>query len=150
MLCYQNIVFKMVALLGSDPWTSGKRLILWRFWVLIPAPYTGWTVFSLFGCKNVIHFCLTKNENKQKRVRGWPVTSTIFNFVCLPKVLSKILLYMTALDFLWTIRWVMAWYFFRNSLSLWVDSSESERVSLPDCEAEKSIRWSILKSTLRS
>ena len=34
---------------------------------------------------------------------------------------------MTALDFRWTILCVIAWYFLRNSLSLWVDSRESER-----------------------
>ena len=44
----------------------------------------------------------------------------------LPKVLSRILLYMMALDFLWTILWVMAWYFLLNSRSLWVDSIDAD------------------------
>lgn len=47
--------------------------------------------------------------------------------IVLPNVLSRIRLYMTALDFRWTILCVIAWYFLRNSLSLWVDSRESER-----------------------
>ena len=45
----------------------------------------------------------------------------------LPNVRSRIRLYITALDFLWTILWVIAWYFFRNSRSLCVDSTDSER-----------------------
>ena len=47
----------------------------------------------------------------------------------LPKVLSKILLYMIADDFLWTILWVIAWYFFVNSFSLWVDSIDADLFS---------------------
>ena len=81
MLCYQNIVFKMVALLGSDPWTSGKRLILWRFWVLIPAPYTGWTVFSLFGCKMSFMFAWQRTKiNKKESGDGplLPLSSILF------------------------------------------------------------------------
>ena len=46
-----------------------------------------------------------------------------------PKVLSRILLYMMALDFLWTILCVMAWCRRRNSRSLCVDSMEADRRS---------------------
>ena len=47
----------------------------------------------------------------------------------LPNVRSSIRLYITALDFLCTIRWVIAWYLFRNSRSLIVDSIDSDRWS---------------------
>ena len=51
----------------------------------------------------------------------------IFSFFSdLPKVLSRILLYIIAEDFLWTILCVIAWYFLLNSFSLWVDSMEAD------------------------
>ena len=60
-----------------------------------------------------------------------------------PKVLSRILLYMMALDFLWTILCVMAWCRRRNSRSLCVDSMEADRrsgnVKGPPSAAEKQI-----------
>ena len=46
--------------------------------------------------------------------------------VLLPKVLSNILLYIIADDFLCTIRWLIAWYFLLNSFSLCVDSMEAD------------------------
>ena len=37
------------------PWSSGygRRLTFWRSWVRIPAPYTEWTFFTYFCCKNL-------------------------------------------------------------------------------------------------
>ena len=34
---------------GHEPWSSGygMRLMFWRSWVWIPAPYTGWTFFHI-------------------------------------------------------------------------------------------------------
>ena len=46
-----------------------------------------------------------------------------------PKLLSRILLYIIAEDFLCTIRWVMAWYFLLNSFSLCVDSIDADLFS---------------------
>ena len=41
---------------GREPWSSvyGWRLMCVRSWVWIPAPYTGWTFFTLICCKNWI------------------------------------------------------------------------------------------------
>ena len=47
---------------------------------------------------------------------------------------------MTALDFRWTILCVIAWYFLRNSLSLWVDSRESERCNGTILDSSAKIR----------
>ena len=58
----------------------------------------------------------------------------------LPNVRSSILLYITALDFRCTIRWVIAWYFFLNSLSLCVDSKESDLCNAVSCSSPKSKR----------
>ena len=35
-----------------EPWSSGyvRRLMLWRLWVWIPVPYTGWTLFIFVCC----------------------------------------------------------------------------------------------------
>ena len=51
------------------------------------------------------------------------------NYIDLPNVLSSILLYIIAEDFLWTILWEMAWYFLLNSFSDWVDSMEADLFS---------------------
>merc|ERR1712051_483424 len=56
-----------------------------------------------------------------------PRTRITLTYLLHSNVRSRIRLYITALDFLWTILWVIAWYFFRNSLSLCVDSTDSER-----------------------
>ena len=40
------------------------RLSIWRSWVRIPAPYTGWTFFTLICCKNCIDVCLKKTEKE--------------------------------------------------------------------------------------
>ena len=41
-----------------------------------------------------------------------------------PKVLLESLLYISTLDFRWTIRWAIAWYFFLNSFSEPVEPTE--------------------------
>ena len=66
-------------------------------------------------------------SQKQRNIANCRII--VQGFMVLPKVLSKMRLYITALDFRWTIRCVIAWYFLRNSRSLWVDSTESDRVS---------------------
>ena len=63
--------------LNVKPLSSGygRRLMFEMFerlWVQIPAPYTGWTFFYWFFCKNV---CLKWTENKWKRGRGWRIAS---------------------------------------------------------------------------
>ena len=62
---------------GREPWSSGygRRLMIQRLWVRIPAPYTGWTwhFFTLICCKNCSNVCLKKTENKRKRGQGWPI-----------------------------------------------------------------------------
>ena len=58
----------------QEPWSSGyrSRLMKWRLWGRISAPYTVWTFFKLICCKKCIDVCLKMNENKQKRGREWP------------------------------------------------------------------------------
>ena len=55
--------------LGRDPWSCGygRRLMFWRLWVRIPAPYTGWTLhfFTLTCCKNCIA-CLKRLKINEK------------------------------------------------------------------------------------
>ena len=55
--------------LGRDPWSCGygRRLMFWRSWVQIPAPYTGWTLhfFTLTCCKNCIA-CLKRLKINEK------------------------------------------------------------------------------------
>ena len=53
---------------GREPWSSGYewQLMLERSWVQIPAPYTGWTFFTLFFLKICI-VCFKRpkiNENE--------------------------------------------------------------------------------------
>ena len=40
-------------------------------WVWIPASYTGWTFFTYLLVVKIV-MCVWKDENKQKRGRGWP------------------------------------------------------------------------------
>ena len=49
-------------------------------WVQIPAPYTGWTFFTLICCKIVMKF-VWKDENKWKRGRGWPILKKLATLV---------------------------------------------------------------------
>ena len=51
------------------------RLTIWRLWVRIQAPYTGWTFFT-YICLKIVMFLCWKDENKQKRRRGWPFFNT--------------------------------------------------------------------------
>ena len=58
-----------------DHWSSGygRRLMSWRPWVRIPAPYTSWTYFHAELFKNSI-LCLFVTDWKWiKRGRGWPI-----------------------------------------------------------------------------
>ena len=50
---------------GREPWSSGygSRLVFYRLWVWIPAPYTGWTFSHLFVV-NILVFV-------EKRGQGW-------------------------------------------------------------------------------
>ena len=52
---------------GREPWSSGyeRRLTFQRLRVLIAAPYTGWTFFTLICCKNCI-VCLRKLKLNEK------------------------------------------------------------------------------------
>ena len=47
-----------------EPWSSGngKRLVPWRSWVRIPAPYTGWTLWCLFE-KTVLNLTKVMFDN---------------------------------------------------------------------------------------
>ena len=61
---------------------------------------------------------------------------------------------MTALDFLWTMRCVIAWYFLRNSLSLCVDSIDSDRLRGPirlssEGQAKTGKQWKQLKNSVK-
>ena len=47
-----------------------RRLMSWRSWVRIPAPYTGWTFFTFICCKIVMF--VWKDENKQKEAGFGP------------------------------------------------------------------------------
>ena len=46
---------------------NGRRLMLWRSWVWIPAPYTGWTFFTWIYGKN----CNIFLKRWKKLIRGW-------------------------------------------------------------------------------
>ena len=52
-----------VYLRWAEPWSSGygRRLMSWRLWVWIPAPYTGWTFFTDFCCKHC-NVCLKRRK----------------------------------------------------------------------------------------
>ena len=56
---------------GWEPWSSdyGKRLMSWRSWVRILAPYTGWTFFTLICCKIVLIF-VWKRPKRNKKLAG--------------------------------------------------------------------------------
>ena len=83
--------------LGPEPWSSdyGRRLIIERSWVRIPALYTGWTrhFFTLICCKNCL---FERAENKLKRGRCWPIfknigASNYFFIFCVGQILSKLI-----------------------------------------------------------
>ena len=64
-------------MLGREPWSSGlgRRLMFQRFWVRIPAPYTGWIFFTyLFATKIVTFVWKYKNvwkRDREKYFRTW-------------------------------------------------------------------------------
>ena len=64
-----NYALMKVAILGQEPWSSGygKRLMFWRLWVQIPAPYTGWKwhFAHWFVVKNCI-VCLKRPKINEK------------------------------------------------------------------------------------
>ena len=49
----------------------GWRLMFERSWVPIPAPYTGWTFFTLIRCKNCI-ICLNRLKINEKEAGVGP------------------------------------------------------------------------------
>ena len=96
-----------------------------------------------FVCSFSFFYSLNNLEVKYYEQQIWPkgISSVSpFNvhsglmfpklWIFLPKVLSSILLYMMADDFLCTILCVIAWYFLLNSFSLWVDSIDADLLSV--------------------
>ena len=71
-ICREDNQISLMDTKGREPWSCGygRRLMFWRLWVQIPAPYTGWKNFTYNCCKNC-NVCLKKTENKQKS--GWPI-----------------------------------------------------------------------------
>ena len=54
--------------LGREPWSSGygRRLMYRRSWVRIPAPYTGWTFFTIICCKYyIVHLKRSKINEEE-------------------------------------------------------------------------------------
>ena len=72
--------------LTGTNWSSGygRRLMFWWSWVWIPAPYTGWTFFTLICCKDCKFVC-RKDEKNKKRGRGMahfgPIRHSLKSFV---------------------------------------------------------------------
>ena len=56
-----------------EPWSSGYgwRLRFKRSWVEIPAPYTGWTFYTLICCKNCF-VCLKRPKINEKEAGVGP------------------------------------------------------------------------------
>ena len=54
-------------MVGWEPWSSGygRRLISRRLWVRIPAPYTGWTIFTYICCKNY-NDCVKRRKSTKR------------------------------------------------------------------------------------
>ena len=54
-----------------EPWSSGygRRLMSWRSWVWIPAPYTGWT-FSTLTCYKIVLLFVRKRPKRKKEEAG--------------------------------------------------------------------------------
>ena len=48
---------------GREPWSIGygRRLMFWRSWVRIPAPFTGWIFFTFVCCK-IYNFGLKRRK----------------------------------------------------------------------------------------
>ena len=64
--CREEEIWRKYLPLGREPWSSGygRRLMFWRSWVQIPAPYAGWTFFTFLCCKNCNCFKRLKNEKE--------------------------------------------------------------------------------------
>ena len=60
--------------IGREPWSCGygRRLIFWRSWVQIQAPYTEWTFFTLICCKIVLMFAWKTPKMNKKEAGGGP------------------------------------------------------------------------------
>ena len=54
-----------ISLLGREPWSSGyrRRLMIWRLWVQILAPCTGWTFFHIY-LLHQLYWCLFEKTQK--------------------------------------------------------------------------------------
>ena len=65
---------------GREPWSSGngRRLMLQRSLVRIPAPYTGWIFFTFICCKNCCDFCLKKPKINNKRGQCLPILKKVY------------------------------------------------------------------------
>ena len=66
---FRAVNYNHKAFIRREPWSSGYglQLMFKRSWVRIPAPYTGWTFFTLIRCKNCI-FCLKHSKINEKEV----------------------------------------------------------------------------------
>ena len=83
-----------ISLLGREPWSSGyrRRLMIWRLWVQILAPCTGWTFFShLFVASIVLMFVWKDPKINDKRGRGWPLLKISLVILVSPFILFVIL-----------------------------------------------------------
>ena len=63
-----------------EPWSSGyeRRLKFKRLWVQIPAPYTGWTFFTLICCKNCNNVFLKRRKIIEKEAGVGPFKKNNF------------------------------------------------------------------------
>ena len=59
---------------GQKPWTSGcgMTLTIWRLWVRTPAPYTGWTFFTLICSKIDVMFVWKRSKINEKEAGYGP------------------------------------------------------------------------------
>ena len=57
---------------GRVPWCSGcgRRLVIWRLWVRIPAPYTGWTFFHICVLR-FFYWFLKRPKLQRIRTLNW-------------------------------------------------------------------------------
>ena len=81
----------------TKPW-SRRRLMFWRSWVQIPAPYTGWTFFTCICCKSFNDVSLKTSKINDKSGRGWPILEKVM------WVFSELLYIITCLYTLGNIR----------------------------------------------
>ena len=64
---------------GREHWSIGygRRLIVWRPWVRIPAPYTGWTFFTLICCKIALMLVWKRLKINEKEAGDDPLKKLI-------------------------------------------------------------------------